>query len=283
MSGPILLIVNADDFGLARGVNAGVAEAFDRGILRSASLLAGGEFAEEAASIARERPGLGAGVHLALTQVKPILTRREIPTLIDEHGEFPKSAAAFIWRMLAGSVETVQIEAEFAAQIGRALALGVEIDHLDGHQHLHMLPKVRRAFMDVARKFNIRRMRLPHSGGPSISSGERMKALAIESAGRLARGAFRGMTAPEHFHGLACSGDLSRERLLEILRSLGSGTHELMTHPAAGDPDLPKKFDWGYLWETELAALCDPEVLEAIRARGIRLGNFKDLESHQGA
>jgi predicted glycoside hydrolase/deacetylase ChbG (UPF0249 family) len=49
---PTLLIVNADDFGLAAGVNRGVARAFDLGIVRSVSLLVGGEAAAEAVDLA---------------------------------------------------------------------------------------------------------------------------------------------------------------------------------------------------------------------------------------
>ena len=55
------LIVNADDFGLSVGVNAGIAEAFDGGIVTSASLMVRGSAARDAAHRALERPALGVG------------------------------------------------------------------------------------------------------------------------------------------------------------------------------------------------------------------------------
>ena len=53
-----LLIVNADDFGQTAGVNRGVIEAHDRGIVTSASLMVRWPAAAEAASFARARPAL---------------------------------------------------------------------------------------------------------------------------------------------------------------------------------------------------------------------------------
>jgi hopanoid biosynthesis associated protein HpnK len=271
-----LLIVNADDFGLAVGVNEGVAQAYDGGIVRSASLLAAGEFAKDAAAIARARPGLGVAVHLALTQLTPVLPPARVPSLAPD-GRFPAGPGPFVRRLLAGRIARAEIAAEFAAQIERVRGLGVRITHLDSHQHLHLLPVVRDAFVETARRFGIGCMRMPGLGGPSRSAGEWVKALAIVAARTTAGSAFAGLRRPDRFWGLACSGELTRERLLTILDSLGPGTHELMTHPAAPDPAMAARFVWGYCWEAELAALCDPAVIETVERRGIRLGNFSDL------
>lgn len=60
------LIINADDFGIHQEVNQAVAIGFDTGILRSTSLLASGPAFPEAVAVARQRPGLGIGIHLCL-------------------------------------------------------------------------------------------------------------------------------------------------------------------------------------------------------------------------
>ena len=64
-TGPARLIINADDFGLCEEVNRGVVEAFDHGLVTSASLLPTGEAFEEAVALAQARPDLDLGVHLA--------------------------------------------------------------------------------------------------------------------------------------------------------------------------------------------------------------------------
>ena len=277
MTEAIVLIVNADDFGLARGVNLGVAEACDRGILRSASLLAGGAFAEDAARVALERPALGVGIHLALTQVRPVLPPSKIPALMSGRDLFPAGPREIVARLIGGKIPQSEILAEFSAQMDKALDLGLRITHLDSHQHLHLLPKVRDAFMEIARKYKIAKMRLPRLGGPVRSYGEWLKAVAIAAHSRLYARTFDGMIYSGKFWGLAASGDMNRERLLSILRALGPGTHELMTHPAAFDQSMHDSWHWDYHWEDELSALTDPNVLALVKSRSITLANFIDL------
>ena len=60
------LIVNADDFGLGRGINRGIVEAHLHGIVTSASLMVTTPWSEHAAVMAGEVPGLGVGLHADL-------------------------------------------------------------------------------------------------------------------------------------------------------------------------------------------------------------------------
>lgn len=272
-----LLVVNADDFGLAAGTNRGVAQAFDRGIVRSASLLAGGAAFAEAVAIAKSRAALGVGVHLALTQVRPVLPPERLPGLCAGGDSFADGPGKLIARLAAGRIPRAEIVAEWSAQIERALATGLTVTHLDGHQHLHVLPALRDIFAELAGRYGIGKVRLPGLSGPSRSPGEWLKAAGIATAARLARPAFAGLSWPDRFWGLACSGDLHRENLLAILRSITAGSHELMTHPADFDPAMRQGLVWDYHWETELAALCDPAVVELVWASGLRLGNYRDL------
>ena len=62
------LIVNADDFGFSRDVNAGIVEAFERGIVRSTTLMAHGAASDDAIRLARAHPGLDVGCHLTLVE-----------------------------------------------------------------------------------------------------------------------------------------------------------------------------------------------------------------------
>jgi len=94
------LIVNADDYGLSRGVNRGVIEANRRGILTSASMIVGTAASEEAAALAAENPALGVGLHVVLPagadgpavarELESQLTRfveltGRLPTHVDSH------------------------------------------------------------------------------------------------------------------------------------------------------------------------------------------------------
>ena len=65
------LVVNADDLGLTVGVNDGIFDAYDLGILTSASLFANAPATADAIRRARSHPALGIGAHLTLVDGSP--------------------------------------------------------------------------------------------------------------------------------------------------------------------------------------------------------------------
>src|SRR5688572_33399331 len=83
------LIINADDFGLSREVDAAVIRAHTEGVLTTASLMVNEEGFEEAVELARSHPRLGVGLHLSLVCGRSALTRDKIPNLVDAQQRFP--------------------------------------------------------------------------------------------------------------------------------------------------------------------------------------------------
>jgi predicted glycoside hydrolase/deacetylase ChbG (UPF0249 family) len=101
------LIVNADDFGLAAGVNAGIVEAHINGILTSTSLMVDRPAAADAARLAREHPALSVGLHYV-----------EDGPEIDDPGHVART---------------------FATQLERFRELtGSDPTHVDSHHHVHL-------------------------------------------------------------------------------------------------------------------------------------------------
>jgi predicted glycoside hydrolase/deacetylase ChbG (UPF0249 family) len=98
------LVVNADDLGLTVGVNSGIFNAHDRGILTSASLFANSPATADAIRRVRVRPSLGVGVHLALVDGTPMLPPTRVPTLVEDDGRFRASWKPFIVACLRGRV-----------------------------------------------------------------------------------------------------------------------------------------------------------------------------------
>ena len=129
------LIVNADDFGQSRGVNAGVIDAHDRGIVTSASLMVRWPAAIEAVEMQRTRPSLSLGVHLDL-------------------GEWAYRDGEWVPRYEVVRLDAVE---EVADEIERQVARFVELvgappTHIDSHQHVHLRPPVREAALAVAER-----------------------------------------------------------------------------------------------------------------------------------
>src|SRR5262245_44565211 len=60
------LIVNADDFVQSEGINRGIIDAFENGIVTSVSLMARWRAAASAAAYARAHPNLSVGLHVDL-------------------------------------------------------------------------------------------------------------------------------------------------------------------------------------------------------------------------
>jgi predicted glycoside hydrolase/deacetylase ChbG (UPF0249 family) len=79
------LIVNADDFGLAESVNRGIIVAHRDGILTSASLLANGSAFDQAIAASRQFPQLSVGVHLNISEGRPVSPAAQIPSLVKPH------------------------------------------------------------------------------------------------------------------------------------------------------------------------------------------------------
>lgn len=283
------LIVNGDDFGLTRGVNAGIIQAFREGILTSATLMANGPAFDDAVELARANPQLGVGIHLCLVGGPAVASAKDIPALADRDGQLPKTLFVLLTRLSGGWIPTRQIEREFRAQIQRVLDAGIRPSHLDTHKHTHTHPRVMEALGRVANEFGIRNVRKPfedfrtalgsHTDGHS-NTRQVISAVAAGTAAPLFRLLVRsyGLRTPDHFFGLTTTGRLSSKELLQVLELLPPGTSELMCHPGVCDEEL-EKYPTRLKRERqiELEALTDPDVRRAAEKRGIRLICYEEL------
>jgi hypothetical protein len=84
-----------------------------------------------------------------------------------------------------------------------------------------------------------------------------------------------GMTVPDAVFGLAWSGAMTRARVKGLLERLPAGVVEIYTHPAAANAFVGHAP--GYRYTEELAALTDPDCVEALRRSDYRLGGFSDV------
>jgi len=283
--GSVRLIVNADDFGLCEAINRGVIEVFERGIVTSVSLLPTGEAFEDAIAIARSKPELDLGIHLALTQTAPVCPPDQISSLVDRGGRFPNDWRAFLGRYLRGHLHKNHIEAELRAQIERALSTGLSFSHINSHQHVHVFPRVLPIVTRLAHEYDIGAIRRPRQGRSVASQrtslsrllrGAELRALrlACDLGWRLELG--NGLATVDDFRGFAEAGRWSAESLIETVEELDAGVTEIGCHPGA-DNAVDSVLGWDYRWEQEKAALIDPEVRAALSRAGVRLTTYRDL------
>ena len=276
---PRLLIVNADDYGLTPAVSRAILRAHRDGIVTSTSVLALAPGFEPSAPALRDTDGIGVGAHLAAVgEDPPLLTAREVPSLVDRRGRLASSWRVFLPRMAARRIDPDDLRREFSAQVERITGAGLAPGHVDTHQHLHLWPAVGEVVLDVAAAAGIGAVRI-------IRSAERGPVgVTVRRLGRRLeqRATARGVRFPVTATGLDEAGTLDRprlERAIDRLATRPGASAELATHPGeAGDPDLDR-YDWGYVWAEELAGLTDPAVRRRVDAAGFRLGTYADLGS----
>ena len=278
------LVVNADDLGLTVGVNDGIFDAHDHGILTSASLFAAAPATSDAIRRARSRPSLGVGVHLALVDGSPTLPPSRVPTLVEDDGRFRRSWRPFIVACLRGKVSLAEAELELTAQVERLRNAGVTLTHLDAHKHVHAYPPVFAIVARLAGRFGIPVVRVPYERWSPTSGDVRSRGLALQAplnAAMLpwARRNYRIAAAHDvrtpHFVGRIHTGILSAEALAGLVRALPPGVTELMVHPGYRDDQLDRTGT--RLLESRQSEL---DLLCKLETRALLVGERVDLLRH---
>ena len=277
-----LLIVNADDYGLTEGISLGILRAHREGIVTSTSCLAlAPGFATSGKWLLEDdAASLGVGVHLATVgEDPPLLTAKEVPTLVDRQGRLPSSWRVFLARATAGRIDAADLAREFRAQLEAVRDLGVTVTHLDTHQHLHLWPLVREVVLDLAVESGIPAVRVPRS--TTAFPGAGVNYLAGELARRAAA---RGLAFPSQAAGVDEAGRMDHDRIEAALSRLGASgapVCELSAHPGEGDDPDRHRYRWDYRWEDELDALTSPTAHAAVERHGFTLGNYADLAARR--
>jgi chitin disaccharide deacetylase len=241
------LIVTADDVGLHRGMTEGAIRAHREGIVTACSIVANGDAFDDAVSRLREVPSLECGVHLTLVEEKPLTGLR-----------MPKKYTSFVPLYLLRAISIAAIEREFRAQIDKVQQSGMRIMHLNGHQHLHLLPRIFALTMKLAQAYAIPYVRVVDDRG---GSARRIPMAILSALGRRAR---TEGTTNHHTIGVAEAGHL---RDVVPLLDHVEGITELVTHPGVNVTG----YGWGYDWDAETRALCDPRLRDELARREINL------------
>lgn len=280
--GERLLVVNADDFGISRGVNRGIVEAHRRGLVTSASLMANLTAAEDALTRAATCPKLGLGLHLTLTAGRPLSPPERVPTLVDGDGRF-FVLGTLLARLSVGRVRRSDLDRELSAQVAWALRHGLRPGHLDSHHHVHVHPRVAPTVLRLAEQGGIPWVRCPTEvASPAVlhrmHPRDAARSVGISVFGHLLRRRIRarGLGTSAHFRGIALGPGFGIAGLLRTLRRVPPGLTELMTHPGYPDDELARLTVYAAGRDRELAALTAREAHALVRTTDIRLTTFAE-------
>ncbi len=282
MTLPVLIC--ADDYGLAPGINAAIRELIALGRVTATSVMSlCPHWEPEAAAlraVAADRADVG--LHFTLTDQRPL---GALPNLAPD-GRLPP-----LGRLMAmayrGALDPVEIRAELDRQIAAFTdAWGGPPAYIDGHQHVHQLPIVRDAVVAAVESLPgayVRRCGEPIAavlargvavpktlliGGLGVGLSRRLDARSLPANDRFA-GVYDFATQ-EPFAALM-------PRFLAGFRRGRTGRNLMMVHPGLPDDELrrvdslvePRRAEYDYLKGPEFAAL-----LERL---GVRPSRFQDL------
>jgi predicted glycoside hydrolase/deacetylase ChbG (UPF0249 family) len=277
------VIVNADDFGLGPGIDEGIIQLAERRRISSTSIIACGEHFEAGIrGLLQRAPDLGTGVHLCLDEETPVLPADHVPTLVDSSGKFLPRKEIFR-RLYLRTVCIGEVERELNAQVAKVRDSGIQITHIDGHGHIHVLPWIADILQSIARYFGIRRARMPLE---PIRIRQRNCfrctpiRLLLNHGTRLSsrRGFLATVHTPGSFFGLSTSGRLSRDDLSMFPVSRGRTT-EIMVHPGLPTRlELDRYAHWNHSWQTEYETLLSDSVDNMLEKVQGRLVSFREVE-----
>lgn len=152
-----LLIVHADDLGMAHSVNAATIKGFESGLVNSGSIMVPCPWFSEIATYARANPQADLGLHLTLTSEwtsfrwGPVTPKDRVSTLLDKNGYFHLTETE-----ASAKADPNEVEREIRAQIERARAFGIQPTHLDSHMGtLYQNKALFEIFLKVAREYKL--------------------------------------------------------------------------------------------------------------------------------
>ncbi|KZR90642.1 ChbG/HpnK family deacetylase [Synechococcus sp. MIT S9508] len=254
---------HADDLGLSPATNQAILELASQGRLDSSSLLVNGPVAADGfhawQKLRQTHPQLQICMHLCLTEGPSSADPALLPDLVNSHGHLKRSFGQWLLLSLLPRRHPTrrriedQLGLELDAQIKRFRSFcGDAPIHLDGHQHIHLVPIVLRAALARAGSNSITWMRLTEEPLPTglplrywraaIRHSGLLKWLVLQLLSRRARPAIRrfGLTSNQSFAGVLFTGQMAGAPILAAWRELSSVEPQpgatpplLLAHPGA--------------------------------------------------
>jgi hopanoid biosynthesis associated protein HpnK len=268
------LIVNADDFGLSSSANHAIIQAHCEGILTSTSLMLNEPGFEEAVVLARENPRLGIGLHLTLLCGHSTLPPEKIPGLVNERGEFRSNPSAAGLAYFFRPELREQLRAEILAQFEKFRGLGLPLDHVDSHHHLHAHPTVFKILIQSAEDLGITHLRLtcePFRVHARVATWRCLRRASHGFvhwclAGR-ARPVMRRLDIrhPSAVFGLLQDAEVNEGYLARLLPLLPPGVSEIYSHPSLDR------------FRHEMEALVSPRIRTLVEQLEIQLIRYQDI------
>lgn len=251
------VIINADDFGFSKGVNLGILEAFENGVVSDTSLMCNMPGFEHAVELMKKHPILKVGIHF-VTSVGPSLTKGK--TISDENGLLIHNQDSI------KNCDEEELYAEYHAQLQKFLATGFTPSHIDWHWCY--FPVQVRVAARLAKEYNL----------PLRAETKEIEQYFEEHGLKYSKNMEQDFynSDPNYKENLVTTPDT----LIKLLKQhLDNGDEEtcVMCHPAYVDHTLLTHSSYNIQRTYELVTVCDETVKQFIKDNNIELISFNEL------
>ncbi|MCP4445416.1 MAG: ChbG/HpnK family deacetylase, partial [Myxococcales bacterium] len=154
------LCVTADDYGMHATMNAAIEELAAGGHISAVAVMVHADAVHDTLDILVDT-GVSVGLHLVLTQEQPLLPRIE-GTALASLGKLPSSPLALIKALVMSSRARRLLADELQAQVARYKALGLPLNFINTHQHVHEIPVVWNAVAALVKEHQPKALRSAH-------------------------------------------------------------------------------------------------------------------------
>lgn len=276
------VFVTADDFGFTKGVTDGILHCHDKGLVTNTSLMVNMPDASRAMELSKSRPNLSVGLHVNLTQGKPLSKAESIPSLVDKNGNFRKLSLTY-----PRKANPADLRREVCAQIEHFKEYKTPRFHLDGHHYVTFIPSVLNIVLDVSKKYGIDSMRMIDMD--MIKRGVKRKIIGFSLLCMGTKAVFgfsrhvtrwrklidkTNIAISDSLVSWELYGDADPvSSLLKTFSRLPQGVTEIFCHPGYVDDQLRSISTYTDIRDKELKAFTNPVVLKAFNDTGANLSN----------
>jgi len=268
-----VVVVTADDFGYNDEISQGIEIGFAQGLITEASLISTAPSRDLAIQIAKRNPGLGVGCHLTIQEFQPLTSHPFVASL-----QFKSNFSLFLRITVATRKQLSAVVAEMHQQIEWIRSHGINISHLNGHNHFHMHFRLLKRIHALAGHHQIRWVRITEPGFQQQLRRSRLLDKVLIGATSFLAHRHLGFkpSATDNFLGFGVSGNLTREQLLSYLTTCKPGISEIMCHVGTSN-EVPMLV--GYKWADELEVITSMSKIEAENAFNITISNFSNCST----
>jgi chitin disaccharide deacetylase len=265
-----LLIIHADDLGVAHSEDIASFDAMERGAITSASLMMPTPWVTEVANYFKAHPDMDLGLHLTLTSEwqtyrwGSVASADKVPSLLDSTGTFPNDES-----IVAAKANPAEVERELRAQVERALALGIHPTHVDSHMGaLFTKPELIATYVKVAHDYHLPFLAVRQAGFASLQSGITDKDIVLDAV------VIAGDEVPR---------DKWKQFYLDAIANLKPGITELIVHLGHDDSELQaitvNHEPYGAAWrQRDYDVMTSAEFRKALQDNHVILVKWKDLQ-----